>query len=149
MDRNREGYLVSDTERECTNCGKIYSKTSKMTLCKSCNSSRVKSQSPEWKMHQRAKTRAKEKGLDFNLEFGDIIIPETCPILGIPLKQNSGKSGAYKNSYSLDRVDNSKGYIKGNVQVLSQLANAMKCAASIQELQKFADWINRTYPRSN
>lgn len=149
MDRNREGYLVSDAYRECTNCGAIHPKTSRMTLCKVCNSSRVKSQSPEWKMHQRAKTRAKERGYDFNLEVSDIVIPDTCPVLGIPLKQNSGKSGAYKNSYSLDRINNSKGYVRGNVQVLSQLANAMKGAASVKELQQFADWINRTYPRDN
>jgi hypothetical protein len=148
MDRNREGYLVSTTERECTNCGVIHLKTSKMTLCKLCNTKRIKSLSPEWKMHQRAKVRAKERGHDFSLEVSDIIIPKTCPVLGIELKQNSGRSGAYKNSYSLDRIDNSKGYIKGNIQVLSQLANAMKGAASVTELQQFADWINRTYPRN-
>jgi hypothetical protein len=149
MDRNREGYLVSDTERQCTNCGVIHPITSKMTLCKKCNSTRVKSLSPEWKMHQRAKIRAKERGHDFDLEVCDIVIPDTCPVLGIPLKQNSGRSGAYKDSYSLDRIDNSKGYTKDNIQVLSQLANAMKGAASVQELQQFADWVNRTYPRNN
>lgn len=149
MDRNREGYLVSETHRECTNCGEVYPKTSRMTLCKSCNSERVKSRSPVCKMYQRAKTRAKERGLEFDIELSDIVIPDTCPVLGIPLTQNSGRPGAYKNSYSLDRIDNSKGYVKGNIQVLSQLANAMKGAASAEELQQFADWINRTYPRNN
>lgn len=147
MERNREGYLVGDTQRECTSCGKLFPKTSRMTLCKPCNSKRVKSLSPEWKMHQRAKQRAKERGMEFDISVDDLVIPDTCPVLGIPLKQNSGRSGAYKNSYSLDRIDNSNGYVKGNVQVISQLANAMKGAASITELQQFADWINRTYPR--
>lgn len=147
MNKNREGYLVGEFERECTSCGKIFTITSGMTLCKTCNSERVKSQSPEWKMHQRAKRRAKERGLDFDIEIDDLIIPDVCPVLGIELRQNSGRSGAYKNSYSLDRIDNSKGYVKGNIQVISQLANAMKGAASITELQQFADWINQTYPR--
>lgn len=146
--RNRQGYFISDNGmRECTGCGIIFPQTSKMTLCKPCNSSRVKSMTPEWKMHQRAKQRAKFCGMEFNIELDDITIPDTCPILGIPLNMNSGKSGAYKNSPSLDRKDNSLEYIKGNVWVISQLANAMKGAASKEELHKFADWINSQFPR--
>ncbi|QIG69450.1 postulated decoy of host sigma factor protein [Rhizobium phage RHph_N3_13] len=147
MERNREGYLINETHRECTGCGTLFEKTSKMTLCKPCNSKRVKSQTPEWKMHQRAKQRAFEKSLDFNIEVSDIVIPDVCPILGVSINMNSGKSGAYKNSPSLDRIDNNKGYIKGNIQVISQLANAMKGAASKKELQMFADWIYKAYPR--
>lgn len=147
MNKNREGYLVSNSHRECTNCGKIFEITSKMTLCKSCNSNRVKSQTPEWKMHQRAKRRAEQSGRKFDIEVSDIIIPDKCPILKIDINMNSGKSGAYRNSPSLDRRDNSKGYTKDNIQIISQLANAMKCHASIEELQKFADWVNHTFPR--
>lgn len=139
--KNREGYFVGETHRECTNCGDVFQISSKMTLCKKCNSNRVKSQTPEWKMHQRAKMRSKLKGLDFDLELSDINIPDVCPILGIEINMNYGKSGAYKNSPSLDRIDNSKGYVKGNVWVISQLANAMKGAASDNELTKFAQWI--------
>ena len=142
---NRSGYFESDTHRECTNCGIVFEKTSKMTLCKKCNCERVKSQTPEWKMFQRAKTRAKERGLEFNLDLSDIEIPDTCPILGISLNVNSGKSGAYVNSPSLDRIDNDLGYVKGNVWVISQLANAMKSKASVLQLQKFAQWVNLTY----
>lgn len=145
--RNREGYLVSDTHRECTKCGELFEITSRMTLCKACNSTRVKSLTPEWKMHQRAKQRCKASGLAFTIEVSDIIIPDTCPVLGINLNMNSGKSGAYKNSPSLDRIDNNKGYTKDNIQVISQLANAMKGAATIGELHKFADWVSSNYPR--
>lgn len=143
--RNREGHLVSDTYRECTKCGEIFLITSKMTLCKKCNCERVKSQTPEWKMFQRAKRRALKKGLEFNIELSDIVIPDRCPILGITLNMNSGRSGAYKNSPSLDRIDNTKGYVKGNIQVLSQEANAMKHSASSEELILFAKWILKNY----
>ena len=146
MEKNREGYLISDTHRECTNCGTIFEITSKMALCKVCNSNRVKSLRPEWKMHQRAKQRCKENGREFNLEVSDIVIPDICPVLGIKLNMNSGKSGAYRNSPSLDRVDNNKGYTKDNIQVISQLANAMKCHASNEELHRFANWILTTVP---
>lgn len=147
MEKNREGYLVNETHRECTKCGSIFEITSAMTLCKPCNSKRVKSQTPEWKMHQRAKRRAEQSGREFSIAVEDIIIPDICPILGIQINMNSGKSGAYKNSPSLDRIDNTKGYTKDNIQVISQLANAMKCHASVEELQMFANWINREFPR--
>lgn len=149
METNREGWLISDIERECTSCGTIFEITSGMTLCKPCNSNRVKSRSIEKKILQRVKTRSVLKGLEFNLQLEDIIVTDICPILGIPIKENSGGSGAYRDSISLDRIDNSKGYIKGNVQVVSQLANSMKASANIEELQKFADWINQTYPRGS
>lgn len=144
MNRNREGYLVSDTHRECTKCGTVFEITSKMTLCKPCNSERVKSLTPEWKMHQRAKQRCKKSGLEFSISVDDIVIPDVCPILGIKLNMNSGRSGAYKNSPSLDRIDNTKGYTPDNIQVISQLANAMKGAASNDELLAFAKWVIAT-----
>lgn len=146
LKKNRCGSLESNTHRECTKCGIIFEKTSKMTLCKQCNSTRVKSQTPEWKMHQRAKMRCKQSGLEFSIKVKDLDIPDVCPILGIALNMNSGKSGAYKNSPSLDRIDNNKGYTKDNIQVISQQANAMKGAALRVELQRFAIWINKTYP---
>lgn len=146
MEKNREGYFVSSTHRECTNCGAIFEKTSKMTLCKPCNSNRVKSLTPEWKMHQRAKQRCKKTGMEFSISVEDIIIPDECPITGIKLNMNSGKSGAYKNSPSLDRINNNNGYTKENIQVISQLANSMKGAASVEELQRFATWVISTYP---
>jgi predicted nucleic acid-binding Zn-ribbon protein len=149
MEKNREGYFVNETHRECTNCGVIFEKTSKMTLCKTCNSSRVKSLRPEWRMHQRAKMRCKTSGREFDIEVSDIVIPDICPILGIKLNMNSGRSGAYRNSPSLDRIDNSKGYTKDNIQVISQLANAMKCHATNEELRKFAQWVLSTIPATD
>lgn len=137
---NREGYFVGVTSRQCTKCNSLFQITSAMTLCKPCNSTRVKSQSPEWKMVQRAKRRALVSGLDFDISLEDIVIPDACPILGIPLNMNSGRPGAFKNSPSLDRKDNSKGYTKDNVWVISQQANAMKGASNNCELKRFAEW---------
>jgi len=87
----------------------------------------------------RTRYRAINKGYEFNLEKEDIIIPEYCPILGIPIVLGDKKS--YTNSPSIDRIDNSKGYIKGNIQIISMKANTMKNSASNEELHRFADWI--------
>lgn len=89
----------------------------------------------------RARQRALKYGLEFNLDINDIIIPEICPILEKPIIY--GVKGNYEYSPSLDRIDNSKGYIKGNVRVISKRANTMKNSATIEELQTFCKNILR------
>lgn len=146
MERNRLGNLVSETHRICTKCGREFERTSKnMSYCHKCNSERVKCRMPEAKMYQRAKRRASDRGNEFNIEVDDIVIPDICPILGIPLFEHVGKSGGTKNSPSLDRIDSSEGYILGNILVISTLANVMKSDASVEELRKFAKWVIETY----
>lgn len=146
MQRNREGFLVGELERECTNCGKIFKKTSKtVTLCNECNSNRVKASSTEYKMLARAKNRSKINGLEFNIDLEDIVVPEFCPILGLKLDEFKGKSGGRPNSPALDRIDNSKGYVKGNVMVISHLANQMKASANAEQLLSFANWVLSTH----
>lgn len=90
-----------------------------------------------------AKRRASLFNLEYNLSIEDISLPEKCPILGIPLKK--GNVGGDKCSPSLDRIDPTKGYIKGNVQVISRLANAMKNNATPEELKAFANWVLANY----
>ena len=143
---NREGFYRSETERECTKCGCIFGKPKKtVTLCSSCNSERVKGESDSVKMFRRAKNRAKERGIAFDLEKSDIVIPEFCPILGIKLETYSGQSGGHYNSPALDRVNNSDGYTKGNVMVISHLANMMKSCATEAQLITFANWVHLNF----
>ncbi len=61
-----------------------------------------------------------------------MVLPKFCPLLNIALKINQIKSE--NNSFSLDRIDNSKGYIPGNVWIISKRANWIKNNASIEEL---------------
>jgi hypothetical protein len=84
--------------------------------------------------------------LPFDLTVEDIQTPTHCPILGIELKRNTGGKSYKGNSPSLDRIDPTKGYVKDNVQVISQRANVMKNDATFDELKRFADWIKRSIP---
>jgi hypothetical protein len=138
---NREGFWISENYRQCTHCRKIFLRTSDtVTLCNQCNVRRVREQTPEVKMYRRALVRARDKGLPINITKEDIVIPVLCPILGIPLIVHEG-SGAWPDSPSLDRIDPVKGYVRGNIWVISQRANQMKGSANMKELRVFAEWI--------
>lgn len=92
-----------------------------------------------------ARNRARKKGIPFNLTVEDIVIPEFCPILGIKLTRNFERHGGSFSSASLDKIDPDLGYVKGNVQVLSLLANNMKSNANKEQLIMFAKWILENY----
>lgn len=143
--RNREGFLVSETERQCTNCREMFTRTNKMSLCGKCNSARVKSNSAEYKMLARAKARSKRANIECTITLEDIQIPEKCPILGIPLVCHAGTPGGRENSPALDRLNNALGYVPGNIQVTSHMANMMKSSASPENLVEFAKWALSTY----
>lgn len=80
-----------------------------------------------------AKQSAKRKRLTFDLEWSDITIPTHCPLLGIPL-DCAAKPHA-PNLPSLDRIDNTKGYTRGNVWVISWKANRHKGDLTLTELE--------------
>jgi hypothetical protein len=89
-------------------------------------------------MLTRAKMRAKERGLAFELVAGDITIPEHCPVFGLKLRVADGI--ADDTSPELDRIVPNKGYVKGNVIVVSRRANRIKNDATPEELQRLASF---------
>ncbi len=90
---------------------------------------------PEYYLWKSAKKRSRDKQLDFNIEVSDIIIPQFCPLLNIPIVHKIGLGKRRDNSPSLDRLDNSLGYVKGNIIVVSWRANFLKSDSEFQELQ--------------
>lgn len=145
--KNRNGWWETGTHRQCTNCKAMFEKNKGNTsrLCKLCNTTRVKEEAAETKMYRRAKSRARIQGIPFTITKEDIVIPEQCPVLGIPIYVTKGKSGGFNSSPSLDQVIPGAGYTPDNIMVMSQLANAMKANATPEELLLFSSWIIKTY----
>ena len=89
------------------------------------------------RMWSRVKSRAKRDGIVFDLTPGDIsnlTIPVSCPVLGIPLRQERGRQT--DNSISIDRIDSTQGYTPDNVVIVSWKVNRLKSNASLDEMRK-------------
>lgn len=81
------------------------------------------------------------RGIVHTISKEDIPLPETCIYLGIQLdyyRPNKGEGIRYPHSPTIDRIDPNIGYIPGNIQVISDLANRMKQNASPEQLIAFA-----------
>jgi hypothetical protein len=90
-------------------------------------------------MVRNSKFMAKRRNIEFNLKYTDFDLPEFCPFLNIKLTFKGQTSGQDMTHASLDRINNSKGYIPGNVLVISRLANQMKNCATFDQLLTFCD----------
>lgn len=103
---------------------------------------------PKNRLHAKLvslKSYCKKNGIPFNLSVEDIDIPEVCPLLGIKLTFVVGE-GRLDSTMSLDRIIPELGYVKGNVRILSDLANRMKNSATPEQLKTFAINILKEQP---
>jgi hypothetical protein len=92
-----------------------------------------------------SRSRAKERGMEHNLEKGDLYIPDCCPVLNVRMytqrSMNEEMTVAKLNhSPQLDRIDPNKGYIHGNVIVVSAKANRIKSNATPEEILLVAEF---------
>lgn len=85
-------------------------------------------------MLYQARRRAKTRGLPCTISEADIVIPAQCPVLGITIA-----FGGHRDcTPALDMIDPSRGYVPGNVQVISQRANRCKSDLTIPEMRLLA-----------
>ncbi len=93
------------------------------------------------------KTRMKKRGepLDPRVteDYLNSIFPKDfiCPALGFEMKW--GEEAGRMNSPSLDRVDNSKGYVYGNLVWMSRRANLIKGNNTLEELKILANFLEK------
>lgn len=99
---------------------------------------------PESYILSTTKHRAKKAGIPFDLTISDIKIPDYCPYLGIKLL-GKGNGRGLANTASIDKIDPNKGYTKGNIMIISFLANQMKSCASRSQLLNFAQSVIRLH----
>lgn len=95
-----------------------------------------------------AKGSAKRRGIEFTIEKHDVVVPFVCPYLGLELHREVTDGGRHHLSPSIDRIDNSKGYVPGNVEVISYLANLMKNQASPEQLVAFANGVLQRFGKT-
>ena len=95
----------------------------------------------------KAKKRSKKKNLEFNLTLSDLINIKnnTCPILGHEILYKSGIDN--KRSASLDRIDPNKGYVPGNVKIVSYEGNSLKNRNNFNSAINMLEYIIINSPR--
>ncbi|WP_292156797.1 hypothetical protein [Brevundimonas sp.] len=117
----------------------VHGRTLHRETCRACNAAYMRGylqdrrrRRPAREIWERARKRARRLNLTFNLPRDSIVIPPSCPVLGLPL-QTGGKRS--ERSPSLDRIRPQDGYVVGNVRVVSDRANRLKGALDLPRLE--------------
>lgn len=84
----------------------------------------------------RWKATAKATGIPFTITIDDLDWPNKCPYLDLEL--NYFADNLADNVASLDKIIPELGYVSGNVQIISNLANKMKSSATKEQILLFA-----------
>lgn len=77
--------------------------------------------------------RSRKYGYQCTISAADIVIPSSCPVLGIPIVAASGRMA--DTSPTIDRIDPAKGYVPGNVIVISWRANRLRSDGTLNEMR--------------
>lgn len=93
---------------------------------------------------QMKRENAFRKAIPFDIEYPDIQWPTHCPVLGLELDYSSPAGRRVEHSASFDRIDPSKGYLKGNVRVISWRANRIKNDGTAAEHRKIAAYMEES-----
>ena len=113
--------------------------------CRKCQNDRFLRMDLRQKLLYAARGRARKSGLPCTITVDDIVIPEICPVLGIPLFPSVGNGRKHPalipNSPSVDRLDNDKGYTPDNIRVISMRANDIKSNATLDELEAVVAYV--------
>lgn len=159
---SEDWYYTKKTIRDsmCKSCRKDYRKDAKKMFMKDYYREnrehylelhkKWREENVEKKLWHSCRSSAKRRNMEFNLSVEDIIVPEICPVLGIPLDIHAekGKGKGYdwsKNPYrpSVDRINSKKGYTKDNICVISWRANTLKSDGTLEEIEKIYNWFKK------
>lgn len=106
---------------------------------------RLRKSNPLALLFQWARYRAKSKGIEFSIKPEDVLAPSKCPCCGVTLVSES-RLRAKNDAMTLDRTDNSKGYVQGNVAVICFACNTIKGSASLNDLRRIVRYLEKLSP---
>jgi hypothetical protein len=97
---------------------------------------------------ERAKKRAAKAGVPFeiNSRYLHSITPNRCPVFGYKF-QWAGNGTTHPSSPTVDRLDPQKGYVPGNVAIISHKANTIKSSYGYEDVIVVAEWLGRIESR--
>jgi len=140
----RKAYKETRKERDAMLWQEYYTKNREFLIQRGREFSLEKRQTDfEWvkkSLINRIRSAAKERSLEFDITVYDIEWPEYCPVFGTKLIYMSTKINDIYSA-SFDRTDSSKGYIKGNVRIISRRANTCKSNCTLEEIRLIYQYI--------
>lgn len=135
--------------RDCVNnkCKECQSKHENDYRCNLCDEQKLKLKLKH--ILSSAKSRSKKLNIQFDLDEAYIkYLWESqngmCAISKIPMTFNYG-DGMIESNASIDRIDSSLGYVKGNVQLTCWAVNRMKGQMNMAQLMFYCTNIVNNY----
>lgn len=130
--------ILSAGEKKCPNCAMLLkldqfhtcnTQMGYRSWCRSC-CKLAHRENPIKKLWTGAKARARRYGLEYDdMPPADLVVPQYCPIMRHVLIVGDTDWGP-----SVDRIDPSRGYVNGNVCIISLLANRMKSNGTPEQM---------------
>lgn len=88
---------------------------------------------------RRIKARAAKEGIAFDLTPADLPLPALCPVFKVPFVLGDQN---HPNVPSVDRIRPERGYVRGNVMVISRRANLLRQdSMNPTEIRAVADYV--------
>lgn len=100
----------------------------------------VRETKPWHRITLAAKARAKKSNMAFDLtpEWGEENWTGYCSVTGMKFWKSAGKGGPHTFTATIDRIDNSKGYLQGNCRFVLWCVNSFKGAMTDAQMKVVA-----------
>ena len=97
-------------------------------------------------LYKAAKSRHKKMWpSEEMIPFEELLPPSgKCPVLGIEFDYTADGVIGRDNKPTLDRVDNRRGYVSGNVRIISWRANSLKSNGTYEEFLALVEYTKPT-----
>lgn len=109
---------------------------------------RRRAENPRREILLAKKHNAGRRGIEFKITEADLNWPSHCPVTDVELRYDgvglyTDRRGPRPDAASIDRIDNTRGYVPGNVVIVSHWVNIRKGDATPWQLRQIADFYAR------